>query len=372
MREPKKHPSRSDVPHLTPRVLLLFILLQGVCSAQIFKYQDVQGGWHYTDKPVAGAKLLVSAPKYNQSSDENLKLELFRKFQPKTDIEKASLSTITIQTALGLGSGLFVSDDGYILTNKHVITVNQKEIDEKNQEIRNLDNQLKDVASDFDIQKKQLLQDQHKIDDYRQYLDGLPASYTKQRKEEKYQLALEKHRNWKNNLGRGEQDINEQKRNFKKNKSEFSWNTAVARLSRNFTIILKDGTKLKTHVVAFSSQYDLALLKLDGYITPFIKSAPMGNISQGMEVYTIGSPLGLRDSVTSGVLTGFSGDYVKTNAIIFPGNSGGPLITPQGEVIGINTMKVALDSPLNPEGFGIAISFEVALKEFRKYLIKDD
>ena len=81
-----------------------------------------------------------------------------------------------------------------------------------------------------------------------------------------------------------------------------------------------------------------------------------------MRVFAIGSPLGLRDAVTSGVITRVEDDYIVTDATILPGSSGGPLLTESGELIGINTLKVA--ETISAEGFGAAIPMSTIKKEF--------
>ena len=85
---------------------------------------------------------------------------------------------------------------------------------------------------------------------------------------------------------------------------------------------------------------------------------------QGDEVYTIGSPKGLRDTVTSGIFSGYRwGDsdmeYIQTDAPINPGNSGGPLIDRFGHVLGVNTSKY-----MDTEGLEFAIPIEAVYEEF--------
>ena len=84
-----------------------------------------------------------------------------------------------------------------------------------------------------------------------------------------------------------------------------------------------------------------------------------------MRVFAIGSPLGVGDSVSSGVISGYDNDYIRTDAKIYLGNSGGPLITADGKVIGINTLKLITQKF---EGMGFAIPVTKALQEFNKYL----
>lgn len=88
-------------------------------------------------------------------------------------------------------------------------------------------------------------------------------------------------------------------------------------------------------------------------------------MQQGDKVFTVGSPVGLRNTVTSGVFSGFRkrGDggqvYLQTDAAINPGNSGGPLIDENGFVHGVNTMIIK-----DTEGIGFAIPIEKVYEEF--------
>ena len=86
------------------------------------------------------------------------------------------------------------------------------------------------------------------------------------------------------------------------------------------------------------------------------------NEFQGMSVFAVGSPLGLADAMTKGVVTRVRRDHIMTDAKILPGNSGGPLITEDGKVIGINTLKLARNA--DAEGFGLAIPVRVASQQF--------
>lgn len=103
------------------------------------------------------------------------------------------------------------------------------------------------------------------------------------------------------------------------------------------------------------------MLKLDGYKTPFIRPGDSGRLFQGQTVCAIGSPINLRDSVSKGIVSGFSKGYIQTDAQIYPGNSGGPLITDKGQVVGINTLKKLTR---NFEGLGFAIPIDTAINEF--------
>ena len=95
----------------------------------------------------------------------------------------------------------------------------------------------------------------------------------------------------------------------------------------------------------------------------------MIGMQQGDKVYTIGSPVGLRHTVTAGIFSGYrqhetNGQvYLQTDAAINPGNSGGPLIDEHGFARGVNTMILR-----DTQGIGFAIPIEKVFEEFRSTL----
>ena len=156
-----------------------------------------------------------------------------------------------------------------------------------------------------------------------------------------------------------------QKRKYEEDRQKYVSKVRTSPQDRFFTVILKDNTEIEASLVAVSSNQDLALLKIDSCSSPFIPSGSQSRISQGMSVYAIGSPIGISDSVSAGIISGYNNDYIRTDAKIYPGNSGGPLITADGKVIGINTMKVLTHKF---EGLGFAIPLRKALQEFKQHL----
>ena len=176
-------------------------------------------------------------------------------------------------------------------------------------------------------------------------------------------------------------NIREQEKKYKKDKKEYQsrkkefdkelkrFEGGQRKLARqnSFELILADGTKLYADLFKVSDQHDLALLKLSGYKTPFLNPVMKDELSQGQAVFALGSPisLNLRNTVTSGVLSGFRDNFIQTNAQIYPGNSGGPLIDEQGQVIGVNTKKLVTRKF---EGLGFAIPIRIAFAEFRNHI----
>lgn len=104
---------------------------------------------------------------------------------------------------------------------------------------------------------------------------------------------------------------------------------------------------LNVDFVGYEGDLDIALLKISGNYDS-LKLANSNNVQIGEKVIAIGNPLGLQFSVSGGIVSavhrrGINGiaAYIQTDAALNPGNSGGPLINKQGEVIGINNFKIS-------------------------------
>jgi serine protease Do len=129
-------------------------------------------------------------------------------------------------------------------------------------------------------------------------------------------------------------------------------------------------------VVGVARDIDLALLKVDNTKFAALPLAPYRNIHQGEVVLAFGSPEGLRNTVTLGVVSSVARQidpdspmvYIQTDAPINPGNSGGPLVNVDGEVVGINTFILSQSG--GNEGLGFAIPsnvVNVAYQQLRKF-----
>jgi S1-C subfamily serine protease len=119
---------------------------------------------------------------------------------------------------------------------------------------------------------------------------------------------------------------------------------------------------IETEFIGHDSNLDIALLKISGN-HDFLEFADSDEVQIGEKVIAIGNPLGLQFSVTEGIVSGVhrtgANDldaYIQTDAALNPGNSGGPLIDKQGEVIGINNFKVSGGESL---GFALESNFIV-------------
>lgn len=114
-------------------------------------------------------------------------------------------------------------------------------------------------------------------------------------------------------------------------------------------------------IVGVAREKDLALLKIEGSKLPALPLASYRDLRQGHAVFAFGSPEGLRNSITHGLISAVSRQldpdspliYIQTDAPINPGNSGGPLVNLNGEVVGVNTFILSQSG--GNEGLGFAI-----------------
>ncbi|MFZ5470161.1 MAG: trypsin-like peptidase domain-containing protein [Myxococcota bacterium] len=138
-------------------------------------------------------------------------------------------------------------------------------------------------------------------------------------------------------------------------------NDHVIRGATEIHVVLADGRQLDADVIGSDADNDLAVLKVNAKTPlPAATLGTSGDLMIGETVVAIGSPFGLKKTVTAGVVSTLGrsfqaqgqtyNDFVQTDASINPGNSGGPLLNIDGEVIGINTAIFA-----SAQGIGFAI-----------------
>jgi len=235
-------------------ICVAFLFVSAVhAEVKVTTWTDDDGVVHIEDKP----------PPVQPQKSRDLQEQLTLNFPPRNAVEKARNATILVQSSKGVGSGFFITKDGFILTNKHIVN---------------------------------------------------PSGTHK--------------------------------------------------------IVLIDGTQLELQgVKGISEKYDIALLKLDGYKCPYIEPFDARRLSARTSLYAIGMPMGLTHTVAPGIFSGSKSiddlTYIQTTAPITYINSGGPLVTQFGRVVGVNTQKLVGQTG---EGSSYAVPVFDALAEFGKIL----
>ncbi len=255
-------------------------------------------------------------------------------------IERARNSTVSIETPWGTGSGFFVNKN-YIVTNRHVVQFDEKK--------------LVDFKRKVETTRRLIELEQQKIDEMKRSLQRIPRGPSHS------QLTII--------IASREEELNKFLPRYRQEMEQ------LERLDRkvqpaDIKIVLADGNEHVANYLLISETSDLALLSLfSGDWTYLERPSENREMHQGDKVYTIGSPVGLRHTVTAGIFSGYRQQetdgqvYLQTDAAINPGNSGGPLIDEQGFVRGVNTMILR-----DTEGIGFAIPIDKVFEEFRSTL----
>ncbi len=146
-------------------------------------------------------------------------------------------------------------------------------------------------------------------------------------------------------------------------------NNHVVRRATAIEVTLHDGRKVAARLVGADPQSDVAVLQLEGSVSGLV-AMPFGDSRQarlGQVVLAIGSPFGLSQTVTAGIVSAKGRadvgivdyeDFIQTDAAINPGNSGGALVDLQGRLLGINTAIASRSG--GSQGIGFAIPAHMA------------
>ncbi len=142
-------------------------------------------------------------------------------------------------------------------------------------------------------------------------------------------------------------------------------NAHVVGSSATAKVRFEQGFSLDGQVVKVNRDFDVALIKVPGNDLPALSLGNDADLQLGQELYAIGTPLNekLGQTVTRGIMSGkreIDGHkYLQTDVSINPGNSGGPLITADGKVMGVATLKI---KATGVEGIGFGVPISTALE----------
>lgn len=265
---------------------------------------------------------------------EGITGQLAQTHPPGNELEWARNATVSISTPWGSGSGFFITGNGYIITNKHVVEFDASKLKELQRKADNLKKQLDNAQYNINYLQKQLAR-------VRDANIKAQISEEIERRRQEYDKYNELHDQVREHLQK----------------------LARATGPSDITVTLIDGTQFQVESVRMSNNIDAALLSISCYNAPFLKPLGPGRLDQGQKVFTIGNPVGLSHTMTSGIVSGFrkynGRMIIQTDAPINPGNSGGPLVDGHGKVLGVNTMVLR-----DTEGIGFAIPIKDIQEEF--------
>ena len=268
---------KADIINMKSYFLFPFLILTcfsaGVCFGQIYKYQDAHGNWHFTDSPdrVPKNAQTVRGVTRTESGVSDLKKQLYDTYPPRTPLEEATLGTVTIKTPLGLGSGFFITEDGYIVTNKHVIRHDESMKEKASSHYEKFDKMAEQISEKLQAEEARLKAVHESVEKLKKFSEAERNPSMRKLLEDKYKADRE-------TLSRMEEDFETRKKDFfgkretyEKEKSDYFLKTYRADRTQNFTVVLKDNSEQNAYLAAVSQNNDLALLKMDGCKTPYLK-----------------------------------------------------------------------------------------------------
>ena len=146
-------------------------------------------------------------------------------------------------------------------------------------------------------------------------------------------------------------------------------NAHVVEDASEVLVTLPDKREFKAKIIGADKRTDVAVVKIDATGLPALKMGDVSKLRVGEWVMAIGSPFGLENTVTAGIVSAKQRDtgnylpFIQTDVAINPGNSGGPLINMRGEVVGINSQIYSRSGGFMGISFSIPIDEAIRVSE---------
>jgi serine protease Do len=149
-------------------------------------------------------------------------------------------------------------------------------------------------------------------------------------------------------------------------------NNHVVDRASDIKVFLHDRREFAAKIIGTDPKTDLSVIKIDGKDLPYLKWGNPEKLQVGDIVLAVGSPFGLTQTVTMGIISALGRgnvgiadyeDFIQTDASINPGNSGGALVNLKGELIGINTAIFSRTGGNEGVGFAVPVSIAKMISE---------
>lgn len=374
--EPRQPGSRSPAERWHGRlgtlaaVLAATLFLSSLVGAQpIYRYQDAEGVWHFTDEPpadiradqVPGIQTHIRPRGVSEAPQEatiDLATRLRDHFEPFTPIAEATLAAVTVRNyGGGEASGFFCSDDGHILTSARITVPPSLDYGSPEAHSARRFKELDTKQEALNDSRAALRRMEDDLEGYERVIERATNAAAKAWAEQSHQELKTRYEEERGRVEQMAQEVDALRDELGPTRPE---STTLGRDSSNdgrFEIAVKGGMPMLATLVGLGSRDDVAILKVDGYRTPFLQMSGRDGLHQGMRVYAIGS----EDRVTSGILTQVTPDQILTDAQIMPGDGGGPLVDENGRAIGV---FMAETDPSAAGGFARAIPIDRVAVEF--------
>ena len=171
---------------------LCLLVAPALIHAQQYKYLDENGRWQFTDNPPANARnleqLSAAESEARSAAETDLHKALYDKYEPSRPIEAATLAVVKIDTPAGSGSGFFVSHNGYLVTNKHVVRPGKQAVAQLRAEIERGEKNLQRLRRSLKHQRQRVDYYQENAQDLKAELKYFAGAQLEERERE-YQRA---------------------------------------------------------------------------------------------------------------------------------------------------------------------------------------
>ncbi|MBM4315723.1 MAG: DUF4124 domain-containing protein, partial [Deltaproteobacteria bacterium] len=191
-------PSKSCYLSAIPLIFFSVTLFSATAEAEMYIFKDKSGRTVISDSPPDSAETTEiikdkSARSSRSSRFRDIEIDLTQKYRPKNDIEKASLSTVTVKTSISQGSGFFIKEKGYILTNKHVLRMDKAEMKKTEETIGRMDQGIEDDQAAMAVEERQLNGMKTVLEDHKRSIERMTDPNAKKTALQNYQRESERY-----------------------------------------------------------------------------------------------------------------------------------------------------------------------------------